>query len=492
MARDSVIVIGAGAAGLAAASYLQRNGYRTELLEMHDRPGGSCTAWRRKGYTFDFCIHNLIGSTPRSTFRYLWDELGALDGLETLAFEEFIRIEGPDGQMLAEYADPARLERHLKELSPADAGPIEEFTRAVRRMGRMGMGAMLPTPATMLRSLPYLGDVRRWSRMTLEQFGQRFSNPFLKRAFPHLMYNMSEMPIPVLINLLFLGTMSTGDLGWPVGGSLAFSQAMERRYRSLGGEPRYRAKVEQILVEDGKAVGVRLGGGEEVRADIVISAADGHDTIYRMLGGRFGEEPARDYFSAEPKTQPFNLTVGLGVARAFPPEPHNLVLLQDEPLTIAGEPRDSLFVEFFSFDPSMAPPGKTALKVVFDSNYALWRDLRDKGEAYEAEERAIADKVIAALDRRFPGLASEVEVVDVSTPVTIERYTNCYHGMQAWPGPGGGGFAPKGLSRTIPGLANFYMAGQWTLPINGLPAAATTGRNLARFICKEDGKRFRP
>ncbi len=498
MGRDSVIVIGAGVAGLSVASYLQRSGYRTQLLEMHDKPGGSCTAWHRKGYTFDFCIHNLLGSTPRSAFRYLWDELGALDGIDTRSFDEFIRVESPDGQALVLYADPARLEDHLKELSPADAATIGEFTRAIPRFARMGMGAMTPTPAVMLRSLPYLPDVRRWSRVTLEQFGQRFSSPFLRRAFPHLMYNMSGMPVPVMINLLFLGTLSTGDLGRPIGGSLAFSQAIERRYRALGGEPRYRARVEKILVEgDGgergdRAVGVRLAGGEELRADIVISAADGYDTIYRMLGGRYGEQPARDYLAAEPKTQPFVLTVGLGVARAFPPEPHNLVLLLDEPLTIAGEPRDSLFVEFFSFDPGFAPAGKTALKVVFDSNYAYWHGLRDKGEAYEAEEKASADTVIAALDRRFPGLASEVEVVDVATPVTVERFTNCYHGLQAWPGPGSSGFGPRGLARTIPGLANFYMAGQWTRPINGLPVAATTGRDLARLICKEDRKRFRP
>ncbi len=509
--RQSVIVIGAGVAGLAAATYLQKSGYETRVLEMHDKPGGSCTAWRRKGYTFDFCIHNLLGSTPRSVFRPLWEELGALDGLETKPFEEFIRVEDSSGRYFALYADPGRLEKHMKELSPGDAGLVDDFVRAVRRFARVGMGAMTPTPATMLRSLRYVPDINHWSKVTLEEFGRRLSDPLLRRAFPHLQYNMAGMPIPTLILLLFLGTLTTGDLGWPVGGSLAFSAAIERHYRALGGETRYRAKVERVLVEGGsgggedggggrgqgrdateRAVGVRLASGEELRADIVISAADGYDTIYRMLGGRYAQDLAREYFSAEPRTQPFTLTVGLGVARPFPAEPHNLVLLLDEPVTIAGEPRDSLYAEFFAFDSTMAPPGKTAVKIAFDSSYAYWHPLREQGDAYEREEKAVADQVIAILDRRFPGFAADVEVIDVATPVTVERFTNCYHGLQAWPGPWPmKGFSPRGLGQTVPGLDNFYMVGQWTKPINGLPVAASTGRDVARRICREDGRPFR-
>ena len=63
----SIIIIGAGFAGLAAGIYAQMNGYRTQIFEMHSLPGGLCTSWQRKGYTIDGCIHWLVGSSPRSS-----------------------------------------------------------------------------------------------------------------------------------------------------------------------------------------------------------------------------------------------------------------------------------------------------------------------------------------------------------------------------------------------------------------------------------------
>ena len=60
----SVIIIGAGVAGLAAGCYAQMNGYDSQIFELHDLPGGLCTAWERKGFRFDGCLHYLFGSGP--------------------------------------------------------------------------------------------------------------------------------------------------------------------------------------------------------------------------------------------------------------------------------------------------------------------------------------------------------------------------------------------------------------------------------------------
>ena len=66
--RKKVIIIGAGIAGLSAASYLQRNGYDTEIFEAHSLPGGLCTSWKRGDYTFDYCIHWLMGTKKGDGF----------------------------------------------------------------------------------------------------------------------------------------------------------------------------------------------------------------------------------------------------------------------------------------------------------------------------------------------------------------------------------------------------------------------------------------
>ena len=128
----SIIIIGAGIAGLAAGCYGQMNGYRTEIFELHDLPGGLCTAWECKDYVFDGCIHYLFGTAPGAPFNQLWQELGLADR-PFIHHEEMLRVIGPDGKTLIAYADPDRLAAHMRELSPADARLIDVFTAGIRQ-----------------------------------------------------------------------------------------------------------------------------------------------------------------------------------------------------------------------------------------------------------------------------------------------------------------------------------------------------------------------
>ena len=132
MEDKSIIIIGAGFAGLSAGIYAQMNGYHTQIFEMHSLPGGLCTAWKRKGYTIDGCIHWLVGSSPQSAIYPFWEEVGIVQGREFVNLDEYMRVEGPDGRTLIFYTDVDRLEKHLLEFSPQDAAPIGEFIRGVR------------------------------------------------------------------------------------------------------------------------------------------------------------------------------------------------------------------------------------------------------------------------------------------------------------------------------------------------------------------------
>ena len=89
---DTLIIIGAGIAGLAAGCYAQMNGYRSQIFELHNLPGGLCTAWERKGYVFDGCIHYLFGSGAGQPFHRMWEELGAVQGRRIVHHTEFIRV----------------------------------------------------------------------------------------------------------------------------------------------------------------------------------------------------------------------------------------------------------------------------------------------------------------------------------------------------------------------------------------------------------------
>ena len=104
--QKSILIIGAGIAGLAAGCYGQMNGYRTQIFELHDLPGGLCTAWERKGYIFDGCIHYLYGSAAGQPFHRLWEELGAVQGRQMIDHSEFMRILSPAGEEFIVYCDP--------------------------------------------------------------------------------------------------------------------------------------------------------------------------------------------------------------------------------------------------------------------------------------------------------------------------------------------------------------------------------------------------
>ena len=117
-----------------------------------------------------------------------------------------------------------------------------------------------------------------------------------------------------------LGWMDNKTAGQQKGGSLEFARTIERRYLEVGGSIQYGASVKVVVVDEDRAVGIRLVNGEVRRADTVVSAADGHRTIFDMLGGRYADDTVRRYYSDLPTFAPM-VHVALGVARRFDNEP---------------------------------------------------------------------------------------------------------------------------------------------------------------------------
>ncbi len=490
--RDSIIIIGAGMGGLAAGIYGRLNGYRTQVFEMHSLPGGQCTSWKRRGYTFDACIHHLFGCSPASRIFHLWEDIGAMPR-DLVPVEDCVSVASPDGRLFKDYYDLDKLEAHLAELAPADGRAIRDYVAGIRAfvkndfIGVMMMGSA----AEKLAMVPSLAGRLRWFKPTMARFAERFSDPFLKRAFRYLIYSAPENPLVIHLARHALGL--AGAVQWPVGGALTFSRSIEARYKALGGEVRYNAKVEKILVENGRAVGVRLADGSEHRADVVISDADGRKTILDMLDGRFIDDKIRAACAEPPDVTNWSAHVFLGVNRDLSAEPSALVMLLDGPVTIAGHAADSLEMQIYGFDRTMAPPNKGVIKVELVSSYAHWKALAADRAKYEAEKSRTADAVIAVLEKRFPGLAQQVEAVDVPTQMTWERYMNGTHGFANFPTRKSSiwrGLSGSGGDMTLPGLANFRFVGVWASMAGSLFGNALSGRRAIESLCKEDGKRF--
>ncbi len=501
MEKKSMIIIGAGIAGLSAGVYAQLNGYRSSIYEMHNLPGGLMTAWKRKGYVIDGCIHWLTGSSKAFPEYYqMWEDIGLIQDRQIFNPEIFTQIEDKNGQVLRLYTDIDRLEKHLLELAPEDKAVIRSMCKAIRAFANH----MPSTPINFLdglvqrfKTILLMPHFIKWGRLSMAEFGKLFSNPFLRSSFTELWY-----PQISAMGLLFtLAMLHKQGAGYTVGGSLPMALAVEKRYRALGGEIHYDSRVSQILTEDlpegkgSRAVGIRLEDGSEVRADIVISAADAHATLSHMLGDRFTTEQFREMFKSAPIFPPL-VFIGLGVNRTFTDLPActgGIGYELKEPITIAEKPVNRLDAMVYNFDPSLAPQGKTAITVMIPTSYTYWKELYEEGadhERYEAEKQRAALQVIDQLDQRFPGLAGQVEMADVATPVTFERFTGNWQGsFEGWiPTPQA---VTKPISKTLPGLNNFYMVGQWVQAGGGLPSGVMTGKEVLKMICTQDGKKFK-
>jgi phytoene dehydrogenase-like protein len=497
MEDRSIAIVGGGVAGLAAGCYAQMNGYRTQIFEMHGLPGGVCTSWRRDGYIFDGCLEWLMGSRPGSPLNRIWQELGALAGRQVVDHDEFLRIEGRDGRTLIVYTDADRFERHLRELAPADAALSQALCEVIRRCAELDRGAgsarglagVASRIASGVRLLPAVPTLFRWRDLTWQELAARFTDRFVRDAVRSLF----DLPDgPALGGFIPLIWLHARDAGYPIGGSLAFAQAIEQRYRDLGGQIHYGARVERIVVEGGRAVGVRLADGAEHRADDVISAADGRTTIFSLLEGRYVDAALRRAYQTMPIFRPL-VQVSLGLARDLSSEPHALTFPLSTPAAIAGQVRESLSVRHYAYDPTLAPAGKSVLVARLESDYDWWARLAHEPGLYQGEKERLAEAVVQALDQRFPGLAGQVEALDVATPLTWERITGNWRGAyEGWlPTRRSGALILRGgMPTTLPGLERFFMTGQWVRLGGGLPNVAPASRSLVQRLCKRDKRPF--
>lgn len=491
MKNKSVIIIGAGIAGLSSGTYAQMNGFRTRIFEMHTRPGGLCTSWHRNGFHINGGVHSIVGCAKPSDFYQVWEELGAMQGRRFEAYEDYIYFEGTNGNAITIHSNVDKLEEHMLEVAPEDSASIKEFIKGIRRCFGFNPPILkapeLYGPIEGLRVLckliPHLGFFRKWFKVSMQEYSTRFKSPLLRELFADLWFPDT----PLYFFMMTLSMLNQKISGYPLGGSFDFSQSIKRRYLDLGGQCQYGSRVSKILVENNRAVGIRLEDGTEHRADYVISAADGHTTIFKMLDGKFINNKIRKLYARYP-IFPSLIYISLGLKQTFDLGLGNSTGINfpvKEPFVIAGEKMTRMGIRLHNFDPSAAPPGKTLAKILLPSNLAYWEPFRHDKQQYQAEKDRITNLVVSIIDKRFPGFADLIEMRDVTTPLTYVRYTGNWKGShQGWMITSKTGLYP--IKNGLPHLKNFFMAGHWVFTGGGVPSAALSGRNVVQFLCKHN------
>lgn len=488
-----IVIIGAGMGGLSAGIFGQASGFETEIFEHHTVPGGQACSWKRKGYTFDGCLHHFMGAAPYSKLYALWKEVGVNPDI-FIPFNECVSV-WKNGRQFFDWYDTEKLEKHMLELSPDDKPQITKYINKTKQIGNFdiagemvvsGIKGFFSHPVKFIQMIGNMG-------ITLEKFASGFKDSMLREGFKLVEYSLAIIPLG-----LHLGKKSDGANGgikWPPGGISHVVNSMAAKYEKSGGKLNLGKKVTKILVENGKAVGVQLQDGTKVKGDYIISDADGRKTLTELLDNKFTDEKLQGYLKPIDGETNWAFHVYLGVNRDLSKEPSSLHILLDKPVEIAGHTCNHIELQMFGFDKSMAPEGKGVIKVELFSTWDYCENIGRDKEKYEAEKKAIASKVIEILDSTyFKGLKDQVEVVDVPTLLTWARYLNSQYGFMLNPNRKldiMSSLMGKSDTETVKGLENFRFVGTWATATGALFANVFSGKKAIKAICKSEKAKFK-
>ena len=491
--KKKVVIIGGGVAGLSAGIYSMLNGFETEIIEMHSITGGQCTAWDRKGFRFDYCLHWLVG-TRSGPFHEIWKETNVLnENVEIIDHEIHTKIYSPEGTEFIIYTNIDRWEEYLCRFAPEDTKSIRKMCNDMRKSAFLkpysdppGLRKFSNTVASMLGMMPIMFLFIKYGRKTCsEYFGKLgFRNTTLKYFFDSI---YGSRDFSALAFIMMFAWFNQKNAGYLIGGSRPFARRMEDKFISLGGLLTTRKRVSKIIVNDGKAKGVILSDGKEIPADYVISAADGYSTIFEMLEGKFVSRKITNAYKNWELFTPI-VQVSFGIDDKIETDAPSEIWLNKDQMIGRTKTENGYSIMNYCFDPTMAPEGNTTIVIRFDSPWDLWKDL--EGEEYKAEKVRIENDARAILERHYPGISRKIKITDVATPKTDVKYTGVWKGSYEGFMPSSKNLMDK-IDPALPGLKKFYMAGQWLFPGGGLPPAGQSGKWAIQYICKEEKTVFK-
>ena len=485
-----IAVIGAGIAGLSAAIYARRSGFDVTLIEQHSIPGGMCTSWKRKGYLFEGGIHWLTGSSPKTELYQLWEETGALGGNVPVFLHDPFRSVEYNGQVIHLYRNIDKTAEHLLKISPKDERRIRKLVKDVKALCKMqmpimdikGVKAETPkhiTPGFVLKMLPAIPVIGRLTKISCEDYAGQFEHPGLRQLF-------SFLPEYDANSLMFtLATLHAGDGGYPEGGSLAMTERMAKTFTDLGGKLLLKTKALKVNIENGTVNGVTLENAN-LDADAVIVTQETIAALDKLF-----DTPPKDAWMDDLRkvTKP---AVGTFVCVGIRAEIPGFSLPEwtlAEPIRFAGKTVTEISFNNYAGYEGYAPKGCSALTTAFmGDTYGFWKQAKEEGR-YEQEKQALADQIERALCQKYPQIEGNIDVIDIATPLTYERYTGAYHG--SWMAVTEAGDKRKQYPAFSQNISGLYFAGHRMMAPGGLPVAVTTGRTAAQMVCRQFDVMFR-
>jgi all-trans-retinol 13,14-reductase len=469
------IVIGSGIGGLTVASLLaQIAKQRVLVLERHFKPGGFTQTFHRHGYTWDTGLHYVGEMAPGAMTRVLFDFISASNvkwHKMPATHERFIYPNLNFGMP----ANREQFQEDLLTLFPAEeeaiCGYFHDLKRAHGWFIRSMMGKLFPSPVAKVLTFPHRSLALQ---STQRYFDKQFRDPQLKAL---LLSQWGDYGLPPSLSAFaihaLIVTHYLDGAYYPEGGSGVIAEHVLPAIEAAGGACYVNHEVTEVIVQEGRAVGVRVNcsqGGKHVEkefyAPTIISNAGAYTTFRRLLPTSLKLPEQEAVHSAAGSASVVTLYLGLAESPArldFQGENHWIYPDYDHEATFQNRNRlldgqaASCFLSFPSLkNPSARRHTAEIIAWVDYSSFAQWQDRpwRRRGEEYEALKQRISDALLDLVERHYPGFRQIVAFQELSTPLSVESFTGhrqgAIYGIPATPERFRNGWF--NIRSTIPGL----------------------------------------
>jgi phytoene dehydrogenase-like protein len=485
-------IIGGGIAGLTAGIFAARSGFDVTIYEKHSIPGGFSTSWKRGGYLFEGGMHFLTGSGEKTPLYGLWRDIGAIEDETNIALKDPTSVAEASGFRFHLFRDPDKIFTEIMRISPDDEKAAKLLVSDIKKFSAISMPVVdikgvksepphKPDIAAMQKMFPAFLKMGKYRDMNMDDYADKFKNPAVRLALK----NIAGPGFNAVSSLTTLGCYARGDGGYLENGSMGMVKRIAQTFKEAGGTLKLNTEVLKVNTRNGKAIGIKTAVGD-VDYDAVIITSDTLTAIDRYFENPINSDWANTMRNV---TKPLcNIFISAGIKADLSHYPDMCLFALENPIFCGGMYITAVGFHNYAKNKGYAPDGCTAItSAVLGDTYDYWKAAKDNGN-YEKLKAETADIYLDLLSKFIPEIKGKIDVIDVATPLTYERYCGSYKG--SWMSVWDKGKVPAYHIKSAE-FDSLYFAGERLKPPGGLPSAVMSGFEAAQFLCRDNDVIFK-